>query len=69
MAKILSTVTHDVVNNTLEVTYLKEIFSDEDPLVVEEYRRITTNYSIEQKQAFIDKLGNKATKYINMANW
>lgn len=69
MAKFLASVTHDVVNNTLEVTFLKEVFSDDDPLVVEEHRRITTNYSSEQKEDLILKLGAKANKYINMANW
>lgn len=66
MAIYLAAVTHDIKSNTLEVTWLEEIF-DLDGILKELKRVKCRNYSSEQKDEF--NSDTDTTKYADMAGW
>ena len=59
---ILTYVTHDITNNTLEATWLEEV----DGVL----KRVKChNYSEPQKAEFLADCGTDGQKYVDMANW
>lgn len=66
MAIFLAAVTHEIKTNTLEATWLEEVFDMNNNLI--EYRRIKCrNYSPAEKAAFEADTGT--TMYTQMAGW
>lgn len=62
----LKFVTHDVVNNTLEATWLEELFDESGNSIGFEVVKVL-NYSPEQKAEFIADTNGQ--KYADMAGW
>jgi hypothetical protein len=66
MAIFLAAVTHEIKTNTLEATWLEEVFDMDNNLI--EYRRAKCrNYSPLEKAAFEADTGT--TIYTQMAGW
>jgi len=66
MAIFLAAVTHEIKTNTLEATWLEEVFDMDNNLI--EYRRAKCrNYSPAEKAAFEADTGT--TIYTQMAGW
>jgi len=63
----LAAVCHDVKQNTLEATWLTEIY-DGDTLM-ELKRSKCRNYPAEQKDEFLTDCGTEGQKYVEMAGW
>jgi hypothetical protein len=63
----LSTITHDIINNTLEALWLEEVFDDEGVLTEIKRNKKCRNYSAEQKAEFEADTGT--TKYSELAGW
>lgn len=63
----VSTITHDIKSNTLEVTWLEEV-QDADGNVVELKRVKNRNYSQDQKAEFEADVEN-GVKYTTLADW
>lgn len=64
----LAAVTHDLISNTLEATWLQQVLdADGNPL---ELKRVKCrNYSAEQKAEFEADCGPGSEKYTALANW
>lgn len=68
MSVYLAFVTHDIVNNTLEATWLEPVTNSDGEL--QELRRARCrNYSADQKADFIADCGEGADKYTTLAGW
>lgn len=63
----LAAVCHDIKSNTLEATWLIEVYEGET--LVEIKRAKCRNYSPEQKDEFLTDCGVDGQKYIEMAGW
>jgi hypothetical protein len=58
----LSSVCHDIKNNTLEATWLQ--------LTDDGFKRVKChNYSADQKSDFLADCGVESQKYVDMAGW
>jgi len=64
----LAAICHDIKSNTLEATWLEEVFNDNNDLI--ELKRVKCrNYSADQKDEFIIDCGADSQKYLTLANW
>lgn len=68
MAIYLAAVCHDIKSNTLEATWLEEIFDGNGALKRLD-RFACRNYSAEQKDDFLIHCADAGQKYVDMAGW
>ena len=68
MATFFKGAFYDEVNNTLEATWLAEVFDINNTLTG--YQNVKSqNYSAPQKAQFLADVGNAGQKYVIMAGW
>jgi len=63
MATYLSTVTHDIATNTVELVWVEEVYGD-DGVLQEVRRKKSQNYSSFQTEELRNELGSQAEKYV-----
>ena len=63
----LAAVCHDIKSNTLEATWLTEVYDGET--LVELKRTKCRNYSPEQKAEFLADCGEDGQNYVEMVGW
>jgi len=63
MSTYLSTVTHDITTNTVELVWVEEVYGD-DGVLQEVRRKKSQNYSSLQTEELRNELGSQAEKYV-----
>lgn len=64
--KVLASINHNIIANTLEVKWLNEILRDGEVVSSIPHRG---TYSLETKDQFIADVGDASAQYITLAGW